>query len=75
MDKLITIREAADALGISERTVRRMIDRNELRAYKIGRCVRLREGDVQDYIESGVILRYPTVSAPKLDYKPGDKLI
>jgi excisionase family DNA binding protein len=44
-------REAAEALGISLRTLYRLIDEGELTAYQIGRNIRLREGDVSAYLD------------------------
>lgn len=75
MDKLITIKDTATILGLHERTVRRMIERNELKAYKIGRCVRLKESEIQDYVDGGIIIRTPSVVTAKFSYKPGDKLV
>ena len=49
-DSFLTLRESAKYLGISPRTVRRLIDRNELVVHYFGSCIRIRVGDLEDYI-------------------------
>ncbi len=43
---------AADRLGITPRTLYRFIDEGQLPAYKFGRVIRLKQADVDIYIES-----------------------
>ena len=43
---------AADRLGITPRTLYRFIDEGQLPAYKFGRVIRLKQQDVDIYIES-----------------------
>ena len=43
---------AADRLGITPRTLYRFIDEGHLAAYKFGRVIRLKQLDVDAYIES-----------------------
>ena len=50
-DRFLTIREVADELGISERSVWRLIEDNELPAHKSGSSTRVRRSDLDDYIE------------------------
>lgn len=47
--------EAARYLGISQRTLYRLIDSGELPAYKLGRVVRLQKADVEAFIEGARI--------------------
>lgn len=47
---LLTAREAAGQLGISTRDLYRLIDSTDLPAYKMGRDLRLRQADVDDYL-------------------------
>jgi len=42
--------EAAAHLGITVRTLYRMIDEGQLPAYKFGRVIRLQEAEVQEFI-------------------------
>ena len=46
MDEYLTIREVRDLLKVSDRTVRRWIERGNLPALKIGRSVRIRRADI-----------------------------
>jgi excisionase family DNA binding protein len=50
---LVTIGEAAAALRVAPRTIRRMIERGELHAVRIGRSVRIRRQNIERII-SGV---------------------
>ncbi len=44
--------EAAQRLGITTRTLYRFIDQGNLEAYRFGRVIRLKQGDVDTYIDS-----------------------
>lgn len=44
--------EASRRLGIGLRTLYRLIDAGELPAYKLGRVIRLRENDLETYVEA-----------------------
>ncbi len=52
--KLLTVPEVADAMKVSEKTVRRLIKRGLLPAFQIGEKGQLRvdEGELHRYIES-----------------------
>ncbi len=43
---------AAERLGITPRTLYRFIDEGQLAAYKFGRVIRLKQTDVDSYIDS-----------------------
>lgn len=43
----LTVAEAAELLHCSEKTLRRMISRGDVRAYRIGRMIRLSRTDLQ----------------------------
>lgn len=45
-----TIKDVADLLAVSTRTVRRSIDRSELSAHDFGRSVRIAENDLKNFI-------------------------
>lgn len=49
------IEEAAEALSLSERTVRRMIARGELRVHRFGRAVRIPAAEVQAHQHARVV--------------------
>lgn len=48
--QLITVRETADRCSISPRMVQKLIKQAELPIVRVGRCVRLREDDVEAFI-------------------------
>lgn len=47
----LSTKEAAARLGITLRSLYRFIDGGELAAYKFGRVIRLKEDDIDRYIE------------------------
>jgi excisionase family DNA binding protein len=49
--KWLSSKEAADRLGVSLRTLYRLIDEGQLVGYQIGRNIRLKHGDLDDYVE------------------------
>lgn len=46
----LTLRQAADALQLSESTVKRQVAAGKLRAIKIGRCVRFAVDELQRFL-------------------------
>jgi excisionase family DNA binding protein len=44
--------EAAEKLGVVPRTLYRMIDEGQIPAYKMGRVIRLKEADLDSFLES-----------------------
>ena len=50
--KLLTIPEVADSMRVSESTVRRLIRRGLIAAYKVGDRVRVKEEELERYVES-----------------------
>lgn len=44
--------EAAERLGVVPRTLYRMIDEGAIPAYKMGRVIRLKESDLDEYLEA-----------------------
>jgi excisionase family DNA binding protein len=51
LPKLHVIDDVAEILGLSTRTVRRMIAKRELPAVHLGRSVRVHPDDLADYID------------------------
>ena len=47
--------EAAQRLGVTRRTIYRLIDLGDLPAYKLGRVIRIREEDMQAFMEAARI--------------------
>lgn len=45
-----SLREVAAYLGVSTRTVRRLITRGELRAHRVGRGLRIQDGELAAYV-------------------------
>lgn len=52
----LSTKEASQLLGVNLRTLYRFIDEGELPAYKFGRVIRLREPDVEQFVESSRIV-------------------
>lgn len=52
----LSTREASERLGITLRTLYRFVDEGQLPAYKFGRVIRLKESDVESFIEASRIL-------------------
>ena len=48
----LSTKVAAEELGVTLRTLYRLIDGGQLTAYKIGRVIRLRRNDLDAYIDS-----------------------
>lgn len=48
--RLLSIDETALELHVSTKTVRRLIERGDLMAHRIGRCLRLSEADLRLYL-------------------------
>jgi excisionase family DNA binding protein len=51
----LSTQQAAERLGVTARTLYRFIDRGELPAYRMGRVIRLKAADVDDFIEASRI--------------------
>ncbi|MEX2324267.1 MAG: helix-turn-helix domain-containing protein [Nitriliruptoraceae bacterium] len=51
----LSTKEAARRLGITPRTLYRLIDDGQLTAYKFGRVIRLQESDVEQFIDQSRI--------------------
>jgi excisionase family DNA binding protein len=51
----MSTRETAERLGVTLRTLYRFIDEGQIAAYKLGRVIRLKEQDVDAFIEASRI--------------------
>ena len=52
----LSTKESAERLGVTLRSLYRFIDEGGLAAYKFGRVIRLKEADVDAFIESSRIV-------------------
>lgn len=52
--RLRSLAEVADYLGVSVRTVRRLIARGELRAHRVGRSLRVQDAEVAAYVAASM---------------------
>jgi excisionase family DNA binding protein len=52
-ERLLSIEEVADRLGVQPRFVRRLVQQRRLRHYKVGRFVRFHPDDVDRFVEDG----------------------
>lgn len=50
--KLLTIQETAGRLGLHPQTVRKIVKSGRLRVARIGRSIRIRPEDLEEFIES-----------------------
>jgi excisionase family DNA binding protein len=53
VDSLLTVDEAAEAMGTSARFIRRLIAERRIAYTKIGRHVRIAESDLINYVAAG----------------------
>ncbi|HUR22359.1 MAG TPA: helix-turn-helix domain-containing protein [Acidimicrobiales bacterium] len=51
----MSTRGASERLGITLRTLYRFIDEGQLPAYRFGRVIRLKEADVESFIDRALI--------------------
>lgn len=51
--RLLTVREVADAMRVSNMTVYRLIQAGEILAVRVGRSWRIWDGDVEAYLARG----------------------
>lgn len=54
-DRLLTVREVADAMRVSHMTVYRLIRSGQLRAVRVGRVFRIRESEIDRYLSARVV--------------------
>ena len=63
---MLTVADVAELLVLNQQTVRNMIDRGDLPAFKVGRRVRIRQADLADFLA-----REPVVpTSPPLEPTP-----
>jgi excisionase family DNA binding protein len=47
----VSTKQASETLGVTLRTLYRLIDEGQLAAYKIGRVIRLKPADIEAFID------------------------
>ena len=50
-DVIFTIAQTAEFLQVCDKTVRRLISKQELSASKVGKSWRIRKSDIDDYLQ------------------------
>ena len=55
LSRLLTVAEVASVMRVSRMTVYRLIRRGVLRAIRVGRNYRVREDDLNSYLESSAV--------------------
>lgn len=62
---LLTVQDVAETMKVSEKTVRRLIKRGDLSAYKVGERgqLRIKECDLEEYLEAQRVEVGTTVEA------------
>ncbi len=55
IDRLLTLEEAADALGTKLRFTRRLIAERRIRFTRVGRYVRIPESALREFIDAGMV--------------------
>ena len=59
LPQLLSIRQVADYLGVSTRTIRREIKGGQLPGHRVGRQIRVREVDVAAYLARCLVYPEP----------------
>ena len=54
LDKLLTVKEAADALSCSEAAIRKWLYQRRLPRVKVGRLTRIRQSDLEELLAHGL---------------------
>lgn len=55
MERLLTVDEAADALGTSVKFPRRLIAQRRIRFVRVGRLVRIPESALEEFVRQGTV--------------------
>ena len=55
IDRLLTLEEAADALGTKPRFTRRLVAERRIRFTRVGRFVRIPESALREFVEAGTV--------------------
>jgi len=61
LPQLLSIRQVADHLGVSTRTIRRLIQAGQIPSHRVGRQLRVRDVDVAAYLMRSLV--YPKANS------------
>jgi excisionase family DNA binding protein len=50
-ESFLNLEQVAKVLGVSERTVLRLLDKKEIKGFKVGRAWRFAQSDIDEYVE------------------------
>ena len=50
LERMLTVKETAEQLNVTQKTVYNLIERNELKAYKVGNRWRITPEDINRYL-------------------------
>lgn len=53
--RLLTVNEAAERMGLSARTLRRLVQQRRIRHLRIGRLIRISAWDVDDFVANSTV--------------------
>jgi excisionase family DNA binding protein len=53
--RLLTVSEAADRMGLSDRTLRRLVQQRRIRHLRIGRLIRISTWDVDEFVADSTV--------------------
>jgi len=51
MEELFTVEEVAERLKLSQKTIRRLIERGDLPAIRFDRVIRIKQADLEAFLE------------------------
>jgi len=71
VQRLLTVKEAAELLACSEAAVRKWIYQQRLPKVKVGRLTRLRQSDVEALVNGGLANRLPLKGSQRPQEAPG----
>ena len=68
----LSVADVAGVLGLNEQTIRNMIDRGDLSAYHVGRRVRIRRSDLDEFVSREPVMPRVTASEPAAERSPAE---
>lgn len=79
-EPMMTVKEVADLLGVSIYTIHRLKEKpSGLRAYRVGRCVRFKRSEVEEYLAchavDPVFYESGKPKGVRFKYVPGMKVV